>query len=405
MLKVIKDRNDYEAALEEIEQLIDLDPADGTNEEDRLELLRVLIKDYEARNTSHILPDPIEAIKFRMEQQNLSPRDLIPFIGNRSKVSEILSGKRSLTLSMIRALHSGLGIPANILLQHSEQMESEESMVDWDRFPIKEMLKRKYVDSNVKKIEKNPEQFVRNFFSPLGQPTTAIGALYRRTENIRSARTMDQYALVTWSARIMIKALTSQGEKPYHHGSITPLFMKRIAQLSADEKRGPLLAVQLLRDHGIPLIIEPHFSKTYLDGAAILMKDGRPAIGLTLRHDRIDNFWFCLMHELAHIYLHFDKGFTQFFDDLDLSSQNDPREREADELATNILIPQDDWDNSPASRLKSPQAAQLLAKKLNIHPAIVAGRMRKEFNAYRLLSTSVGHGQVRNLFTDITWDY
>ncbi len=121
MAKIIKSESDYKAALAAIEKLIDLDPDVGTPEADRLELLTLLVKDYESKTIKMTLPDPIEAIKFRMEQQNLTPQDLVPFIGSRSKVSEVLSRKRLLTLSMIRALHSGLGIPAKVLLQEHKQ--------------------------------------------------------------------------------------------------------------------------------------------------------------------------------------------------------------------------------------------------------------------------------------------
>jgi HTH-type transcriptional regulator/antitoxin HigA len=117
MIKIINSESDYKAALAAIEKLIDLDPDVGTPEADRLELLTLLVQNYESKMVKMILPDPIEAIKFRMEQQNLTPQDLVPFIGSRSKVSEVLSHKRPLTLSMIRALHSGLGIPAKVLLQ------------------------------------------------------------------------------------------------------------------------------------------------------------------------------------------------------------------------------------------------------------------------------------------------
>ncbi len=121
MNKVIKNETEYGETLSSLEGLLDLDPAPGTAENEKLELLTLLVEDYESRQYEFIPPTPIEAIKFRMEQQKLNPRDLIPYIGSRSKVSEVLSGKRSLTLSMIRALSSGLGIPANVLIQEQNQ--------------------------------------------------------------------------------------------------------------------------------------------------------------------------------------------------------------------------------------------------------------------------------------------
>lgn len=128
-----------------------------------------------------------------------------------------------------------------------------------------------------------------------------------------------------------------------------------------------------------------------------------PVIGLTLRHDRIDNFWFTLTHELAHLSLHLDNESSIFYDDLDMEAEDDPREREADYLAGEVLIPDEAWKQSPASHLLSPEAAEHLAKQLNIHPAIVAGRMRHDLKAYRLLNNLVGHKKVRKLFPGVFW--
>src|ERR1044072_4438282 len=119
MIKVIKSEKEHAAALAEISSLIDRDPDPGTPDADRLELLSLLVENYESNTYAKRALDPIEAIRFRMEQQNLKQADLAAYLGSRSKVSEVLSGKRSLTLSMIRALHSQLGIPANALLRES----------------------------------------------------------------------------------------------------------------------------------------------------------------------------------------------------------------------------------------------------------------------------------------------
>ncbi len=121
MIKLIKSEPDYKAALAAISDLIDLDPDVGTPEADQLELLALLVQDYESKAIKKTLPVPIAAIKFRMEQQNLTQQNLVPFIGSRSKVSEVLSRQRPLTLSMIRALHSGLGIPAKVLLHERKR--------------------------------------------------------------------------------------------------------------------------------------------------------------------------------------------------------------------------------------------------------------------------------------------
>ena len=106
---------EHERALERIEELFTAKP--GTPDGDELELLLLLVETYEAKEYPIDLPDPIEAIRFRMEQANLKQKDLVPILGSKGKVSEVLNGKRELSLTMIRKLVSELGIPAEVLLQ------------------------------------------------------------------------------------------------------------------------------------------------------------------------------------------------------------------------------------------------------------------------------------------------
>jgi len=108
---------DYQSALAIVSSLIDLDPELGTSDADRLEIVGLLVEAYEARHYPISPPDPIEAIKFRMEQQGLKPKDLEPMIGQRNRVYEVLSGKRKLTMAMAWRLHTGLGIPAESLIR------------------------------------------------------------------------------------------------------------------------------------------------------------------------------------------------------------------------------------------------------------------------------------------------
>lgn len=117
--KVIKTEAEYEAALAHVAELMEAAP--GSPEEEELELFALLVEQYERENFPIAPPDPVEAILFRMEQEGLSRKDLAVYIGSPSKVSEVLSRKRSLSLSMIRALHKGLGIPAEVLVQESRK--------------------------------------------------------------------------------------------------------------------------------------------------------------------------------------------------------------------------------------------------------------------------------------------
>jgi HTH-type transcriptional regulator/antitoxin HigA len=114
-IKPIKNEADYQAALKEIELLFDAAP--DTPEGDRLEVLTTLVEAYEERRYAIPLPDPIEAILYHMESRGLTRRDLEPYIGSRARVSEVLNRKRPLTMEMIRNLHNGIGIPAEVLIQ------------------------------------------------------------------------------------------------------------------------------------------------------------------------------------------------------------------------------------------------------------------------------------------------
>lgn len=113
-IKPIHSAADHAAALAKIESLWDAKP--GTRDADTLEVLATLVEAYERQHTPILPPDPVEAIKFRLEQQGKSRRDLEPILGTRARVSEILSGKRALSLAMIRGLHRALEIPLEVLV-------------------------------------------------------------------------------------------------------------------------------------------------------------------------------------------------------------------------------------------------------------------------------------------------
>lgn len=116
-IKAIRTEADYLAALREVSALIDLDPASDSPEGERLEVLGTLVQAYEAKHYPIDPPDPIEAIKFRMDQSGLSVKDLVPYIGPPNRVYEVLSYKRPLSLNMIRRLSEGLHIPAEVLIR------------------------------------------------------------------------------------------------------------------------------------------------------------------------------------------------------------------------------------------------------------------------------------------------
>jgi len=114
-IKPIRSETDYEAALKEIEMLLESQP--GTPEGDRMDVLVTLVEAYEAKNFPIPEPDdPVEVLEYYMESRGLSRSDLIAYLGSKERVSEVLNRKRGLSLEMIRNLHTGLGIPADLLL-------------------------------------------------------------------------------------------------------------------------------------------------------------------------------------------------------------------------------------------------------------------------------------------------
>ena len=123
VIRQIKDDKDYKNALARVDALMELDPEVGTPQSDELEVLVLLIEKYEERHWHISEPDPIDAIKFRMEQMGLAQKDLTPCIASKSKVSEVLNRKTGLSLPMIKKLYTGLHIPLEVLVGGKQGLE------------------------------------------------------------------------------------------------------------------------------------------------------------------------------------------------------------------------------------------------------------------------------------------
>ena len=476
MIKLIKTSTDYDAALARLEQLATAAPAPGSPEAEQLELLGLLIEEYERAAQPAPKLDPIDAIEFRMDQLGLRPRDLIPYIGSRSKVSEVLSRKRPLTLPMIRALHSHLGIPSEALIRERTATEPADPLpetapateplggttgadlargdtgagIPWERFPLLEMVKRGWI-SGLSEVEakaaRKTRDAARTFLAPFfgtvgGAQLSAV--LRRQADHVRGGRAMDKFALAAWTARVMTRA----AERPPTRAFVAEVFdddewVDHFVRLSQYED-GPRRAVDALAEVGVVALVEPQLPRIHLDGAAFRLPTGEPVVALTLRHDRLDNFWFTLCHELAHLVLHLspapsdelpaagatgdvnrgestspattgqspesagsasasDMVSERFFDDLETFEGIDPREQEADAWAGEILVPEDAWRASAVPYTPSPLTVTALAEEIGVSPAVVAGRARFAQRNYRILNGLVGHGAVRRLFPEVEW--
>jgi len=394
--KVIKREAEYEAALARLDELLDAEP--GTPEGDEFELWATLISTYEEEQFPIDLPDPIAAIRFRMEQAGLKQVDLVPYIGSASRVSEILRGKRSLSLSMIRKLHEGLDIPAEVLLQEpGAEMPASHDEIDWLRFPIAEMRRRGWFQGfqgTLGEAKEKAEELIAPLVFPNGIGAGSIPCFPRRS--VRSDKEMDKNALTVWCARVLAKA-RDERLPDYEPGTVSKTFCSELAHLSY-LPNSPVLAREFLNQSGIHLITERHMPKTYLDGAALWATSGHPVIALSLRYDRLDNFWFTLCHELAHVSLHLERDPEgAFVDDLEASGKSTP-ERQADGFAADVLVPIAKWKRSGLMVNWSAGSVTEFAKKLRVHPAIVAGRIRRERDNHKILWQLLGKGEVRRCF-------
>jgi HTH-type transcriptional regulator/antitoxin HigA len=300
---------------------------------------------------------------------------------------------------MARALHEHLGIPAEVLLRERGVASSEPiAEMEWTRFPFKAMAKlgwiRKAPDSPGK-----AEKIIRDLIHRAGVSPLTCVALYRKNDHARANAKTDPYALKAWCWQVLATGNQIRARTIYRPGTVTPGFLRSIAMLSEPED-GPRRAKDFLAEHGVAMVTVRHLPKTHLDGAVLRLADGAPVIGLTLRYDRLDNFWFCLLHELSHLGRHMDTGNGDaFIDDLTLrgaeGDTRDPREAQADEWAEEALIPRAIWEASTARLTPTPMAVVNLARTLRVHPAIVAGRIRHEQRNYRMLSHFVGTHEVR----------
>lgn len=312
-------------------------------------------------------------------------------------MSEILGGKRTLTLNMIRALNEHLGIPLESLIGRQQSGAAVDvAQLDIESLPVREMAKRgwfPWFQGSAREAADQSSELVARWLSGI-QAGRLEAALAR--QHVRVGSQSDDGALLAWKLRILW--LAEREELPaYRPGTVDADFARELVRLSVFDE-GPRLAREFLGKSGIHLVVERHLPHTHLDGMATVNGNGAAVIGLTLRHDRIDNFWFTLCHELAHVSLHFDtEQVEEFVDDLDAAS-GEKLEEEADRWAEEVLIPAKIWENA-AVRL-SPRVPGVLAmaSEIRIHPAIIAGRIRKEQSNYSILTSIVGNRKVRILF-------
>lgn len=333
--------------------------------------------------------------------KGLSQRQLADALGlkeqqiQRYEAEEYASANLRRLADVARALGLNINEVAEFRATSQVPRCDENDNLAWDQFPVKEMYRRNWFEGFSGSLDAavaNAEELIKELVKgSLDKPVQAAAR-----QRVRSGGSVNWSALLAWQCRVITLAKKEIMTNKYNQRTITDEWLTKLAHLSREEN-GPKMAIEHLRNSGIRVVVEFHLPNTYLDGAAFLLSDGSPVIGMTLRHDRLDNFWFVLFHELVHIIKHLHKGdIESIFDDLDAKA--DDIEQEADEQAGEILVSEDKWNTSLARFVRSEDSIRDFANELGIHPAIIAGKIRKEANNYIILKNMVGQGEVRKLF-------
>lgn len=244
--------------------------------------------------------------------------------------------------------------------------------------------------------KKSDENAIATLVRYVGDHVTRYGtpSLLRTGLNVKDHS--QDWSLLSWKAHVTRRAESEIAEHKPRFRLISMRWLMDLVRLSQFSD-GPARARELLLENGIILVVEPQIPGMSVDGAAFLVDDV-PVVGMTLLRDTLDNFWFTLLHEVGHVFLHYRTGLTTgFFDDVLLPNVDD-LEHEANRFAQNLLIPDEVWNRSPARIAKSSEPVEKLANQLKISPAIIFGRIRMERNNYSIFSDKIGRGTVRKHF-------
>lgn len=299
---------------------------------------------------------------------------------------------RSISLSGLQRVARTLGVT---LTAHIDQPLREPWLPSYEmsKGELQKVLKHARENGWLDKADQSDDNGISQLRRTVAEHVGEYGtpSLLRTGFNVHDLS--KDWFLLAWKAQVTRSALRLIQRKKPKYRPLNMSWLSELVKLSAFED-GPLRAKEMLAEQGILLVIEPQIAGMRVDGAAFLI-DEHPVIGLTIRLDTVDNFWFTLMHEIGHVILHYRTGLASgFFDDFE-HLEIDEMEEEANRFAQNMLIPDAVWSKSPARIAKTAEPVERLAKQLGIAPAIIFGRLRMERKNYKIFSDKIGRGRVQ----------
>ena len=341
--------------------------------------------------------------------QGLSQRELADRLGMKEQQVQRYEQDQYLTANLTRCaevaealdveLHAHFGVREPSLFDRLAPQTQKQDGISFDqaKLPLKEMKRRGWLEIvrlQHAKAHLSDRDLAAAFIREASQGRQTL-TLHK--QHVRAGSEQDEHALLAWKARVLWKARRLDVVRR-NRPTIDLTTVRRLVELSR-RADGPQQAVGLLREQGVAIVFEEHLPQTHLDGAAMLLDETVPVIGMTLRFDRLDSFWFVLLHECAHVMLHVDRGLREGFFDDERAAALGTVEEEADEYARNALIPSEVWKSSFVRFTASSEQVIQFAKKHNIGVAVVAGRIRRERQDYSLFSDLVGHGEAKALIS------
>lgn len=329
--------------------------------------------------------------------QNWKQKDLARKLGLQEQAIQRWESDRYRNINLANYMKVARALSVELSAQfHSSEVSKWLPSPDLKTVEVQKVLKHARAhgwfdgqDSDEEDAKKRLIRYVTEHVGRYGTPS-----LLRTGINIKNHS--EDWVLLAWKAHVTRRAESIIERERLSYRPLDVSWLKQLAKLSAKDD-GPLQAQALLKEHGIVLIVERNIPGMEVDGAAFLV-ESIPVIGLTLRRDALDNFWFTLMHEVAHVILHYRTGLASgFFDDVE-HVEPDEFEEEANKFASDLLVSEEVWSRSPARIAKTSTPIENLATQLGIAPAIIYGRIRFERKNYTIFSDKVGRSVVRKIF-------